>query len=266
MSGEDASFKLVQPKKNILDLVSEKAKDMVRELEMVHQEKNSPEKEKKLDTIYKNLIDLSRNIKREKKLGNSRVDTDELFFLITNMPNASRVQAFDNYGDTFDMFLDDNPSEKTTTFLSKMSVLLNNKDPVAIKNPKEIIYQALHNCQRKTWLENTSEDTCEHCWATIMEETFIMSSKTFTVEIQAQLVKIQEMFEFKRITLEDSVFLEKVIANTLIEVSKLVDTVDKQKKTMTKQQWTMVLESLFLVIVQMTNEIMLTLVKNQMKI
>jgi hypothetical protein len=253
------NYRLIRPDKSkpceVLQNIGDQARDLVRELSSINST-NPPHKEQLKDQVFLRLSNLARKIERERSKGNTNDKIEEIYLLISNNPKNinKKVGALSSYGDVHKWFVKPEPTIGTNMFLKQLATSFNGKNGInTTLDPKELVYQSLYNCNRQNWLNKASDITCKSCWNEIMNSFFIITAQTFTVELNSLENKIEELYKNRKLTTENTEYLVTYMAKNIKKFSTIVRRATNNKDK-SKEEWTELLESLFMVIVRIMNE------------
>ena len=249
-----ASFVLTRPNsKQNFDNVKKEARDLILQLEHLNDnyKDKSPDKEKQRDYIFKRLYKISKFLEKNKHCNGLNKECEDLYFSITSSNlNDVKTISSDNlhqYGDVYKLFLKENPSIKYSLFLEEISKKLGVKNPTV----KKVVYNNLDNCNRKGIFKNLKKNTCQTCWDEVMYKFFMSSAKTFLVELKSQTENIERAYVQQKISLKDAEDISKMIEKITIKFHKLLEKINYSEIN-----WIKSTEKLFLLIVNLSNEIL----------
>jgi len=224
----------------------------------------SIEREKREDEIYRKLYEFAELIQKHNW---TQKNMRHLFYLITNQKLKSDEKSdwnFDDlYTDRHKMFTRFPDDTKTHLFLEKLHESTKTLTPEQIKQilndpnidgKKELLEAMTENCARTKLLHEASHKTCSSCWRDVMRSIFFMLSEMLTVELKTRSHQILKMSENKEITTQDAVELSELLREV---IKKLEHYITKSDKVISKKEWIELIESVFLLMIQMINEIMM---------
>jgi hypothetical protein len=257
--------------------VDMEARNLIHELNIVNTtlKLGSIEREQKEDFIYKKLYYLAEEIKQKHYHDKSM---RELYYLITNdpLPYAPEVSSLPVYPDKYKMFTKSPPNPKVNLFLANMATTLNTMNPKDVQRrlsdptkdgPKEILESFVSHTHREKGFEMGSEKTCKNCWNDVMRPIFMMTIEMLTVELKARAEQILTLTKTGHLTPEDAISLAGYISKVIHKMEKMLESTisekkgKKERKGLTKTDWIKLVESLFQLMVDVINEIMMRYVK-----
>lgn len=228
---------------------SQEVRLLLQELQAVQRLKSgSVERQQKEDRIYDRLYDISNAIKTHSR----DPAMAELYTKITGEQLPRTVNRLPIYTDEYKLFTEYPTTPKTELFLSKMGRDLAGIE--ARKEPKELLKTFVSKCDREQWLERSADMTCKHCWNEVMQHMFMMVIEMLTVELKQRAHQIRTMTEQGYLTEIDAQDLAKHMDKIIYETEKLLDKASKHKHK--KEEWILLIESLFQLMVGLINEIM----------
>ncbi len=250
--------------------LDQEARSLVAELHHVNTtlKAGSLEREQREDKIYQRLYELAELIK-------SRHPTDpglqELQFVITQQGAATEavsVKRLPVYTDEYKMFTQSPTNPKVQMFLEKMATDLQALPREETQRlladqtrdgPKDVLRTFVSKCQRERWLKDSAKITCKGCWDEVMRSVFMMTIEMVTLELKQRAHQIRVMTERGYLTEVDAMDLVKHVGKIIREVEHLLRKSEKRK--LSKNEWIVLIEALFRLLVGLVNELMMRYVQ-----
>ena len=190
----------------------------------------------------------------------------QLYYLIRNEQLVPSVAKLPVYTDSFKMFTKYPDDPKTHLFLESLA---KNGQTMKVEeiygvltNPtrdgkKDVINSLIHNCQRKSLLQQGAESTCSHCSQIVLRRVFFMVSEMLTVELKERTRQIEKMVKEGTITTRDAMDMSEMITSIVRRLDHLISKADKT--TTNKSE---LVESVFKLLIHLVNEVMMKYVLN----
>jgi len=255
------------------DSIEQEARDLTIKLKQIQTtlEPGDPIREKEEDAIYQRLFELTEMIKSNYKEGEVTPKTKEIFFLITNEPLSDAPlikpgqQVVPNYTDRHGLYPRSTPNPKVQLFLEHMAQAGKVTDEKkvdqiltdrSIDGQKELLFRFRKMCNRSKAMEKCSEESCSSCWKEVMPTIFLLLSQVVTSEILNRMDQVKSLLRNGDLTPDDAKYLFHFINKSRIETENVIKGVSR-KKPKNKRQWVHQVESLYMILIQMINEIMM---------
>jgi len=203
-------------------------------------------------TLMHELVDTQKKY----KLGDKKREKieDGIYDKLEEITKSITIEPYD---DKHNMFTKTNPSTVSYTFMDFMTDNLNDRKLEDDTDMKDIVYDSMKNCNRKEWLKKMKNQTCYRCWHQSFEFFFILTAKTFLLDLHNQSQKILDLYKDKKILMYDAEDLLKLHKKSIKQFENVINK-SQGKHTIVN------LEKLFSIMTTLTNEIMMryTLNKN----
>jgi len=246
--------------------VDEESRRLITELTSIQNtlKPGSAEREQREDAIFKRLYQLAEIIKHDHS-HDPRMR--EMFFLITEQvipAPAPEVEQLPVYADEYKLFTRTQPQPKVQIFLEQMALDLKTMTPDEVREnlsdpsrdgQKEILNSFMGRCNRENWMKDGADHTCKNCWDEVMQRVFLMAAEMLTLEMKKRAEQIIQMTKHGHLTTEDARELAKFISKVMKKTEHLLETSEKRKKT--KKEWIFLVESIFRLMVNLINEVMM---------
>lgn len=253
--------------------IEKEARDLTLRLKQLETEKptGDPVREEEEDRIYQRLFELTEAIKTNFKHGEVTPKTKEIFFMITNEPltDAPLIKAgqqvVPNYTDKYGLYPRSTPNPKVHLFLEAMTKagkLMEEKQferilqDTQIDGQKELLFRFRKMCNREKSLKKCASESCSTCWKEVMPTVFLLLSQVLTTELLNRMEQVKTLQQNQDLTPADTRYLLNFIDLSRQETEAVLEQV-RVKKPSSKGQWIHHIESLYLIMVRMINEIMM---------